>query len=67
MRYLKILNKNNFKFILGGFILGELFKFVGLNFWIGAFILYGVWLVLDLYESAYFKGKFKIRHKDICK
>lgn len=67
MKYLKSFNKNKFKFILGGFILGELFKLIGLSFWVSAFILYGVWLVLDLYESNYFRRKFKIRHKDICK
>ncbi|MGL4453086.1 MAG: hypothetical protein ACRCTZ_18145 [Sarcina sp.] len=67
MKYLKSFNKNKFKFILGGFIIGELFKLIGLSFWVGAFILYGIWLVLDLYESKYFKWKFKIRHKDICK
>lgn len=67
MKYLKSFNKNKFKFILCGFILGELFKLIGLTFWVGMFVLYGIWLVLDLYESNYFKWKFKIRHKDICK
>lgn len=67
MRYLKAFDKSKFKFILGGFILGEVFKIIGLSFWVGVFILYGIWLVLDLYEKNYFRRKFKIMHKDICK
>ena len=67
MKNLKFLDKRKVEIIFGGFILSEVFRIIGLNFWISAFSLYGVWLVLDLNEKNYYNKKFKIRHKDICK
>ncbi|WP_297520583.1 hypothetical protein [uncultured Clostridium sp.] len=67
MKYLKSLDKNKVKIILSGFILNEVFRIIGLSFWVSALILYGLWLVLNLIERKYLSKKFKIRHKDICK
>lgn len=67
IKYFKELNSEKIKLILLGVVIGLSFKIFGLRFFIGVGTLGVAYLVVKFVRKNFYKGRFKIYYKDICK
>lgn len=67
IKYFKELSSEKIKLILLGVLIGVSFKIFGLRFFIGVGILGLSYLAVKFFQKNFYKGRFKIHYKDICK